>query len=63
MLYQIEHSMNGKMQEQRLAMRRERSRPLIAELEIWMRQQSHPKQAREECPRNTTSSIILPTRS
>jgi transposase len=39
MLFEIERSINGKTPEQRLAVRRERSRPLIAELEIWMRQQ------------------------
>ena len=38
-LFEIERSINGKTPEQRLAVRRERSRPLIAELEIWMRQQ------------------------
>src|SRR5260370_25093040 len=39
MLFEIERSINGKTLEQRLVVRRERSRPLIAELEIWMRQQ------------------------
>src|SRR5260370_42448801 len=39
MLFEIERSINGKTPEQRLAVRREQSRPLIAELEIWMRQQ------------------------
>src|SRR6202521_3518360 len=39
MLFEIERSINGKTPEQRLAVRRERSRPLIAELEIWMRRQ------------------------
>jgi transposase len=39
MLFEIERSINGKTPEQRLAVRRERSRPLVAELEIWMRQQ------------------------
>jgi transposase len=39
MLFEIERSINSKTSEQRLAVRRERSRPLIAELEIWMRQQ------------------------
>src|SRR6202165_1747647 len=39
MLFEIERNINGKTPEQRLAVRRERSRPLIAELEIWMRQQ------------------------
>jgi hypothetical protein len=34
-LFEIERSINGKTPEQRLAVRRERSRPLIAELEIW----------------------------
>ena len=39
MLFEIERSINGKTPEQRLAVRREQSRPLIAELEIWMHQQ------------------------
>ncbi len=38
-LFEIERTINGTTPEQRLAVRRERSRPLIAELEIWMRQQ------------------------
>jgi transposase len=38
-LFEIERTINGKTPEQRLAVRRERSRPLIAELEIWIRQQ------------------------
>ncbi|MET4115897.1 hypothetical protein ABIB85_005133 [Bradyrhizobium sp. JR1.5] len=38
MLFEIER-INGQTPEQRLAARREQSRPLIAELEIWMRQQ------------------------
>ena len=38
-LFEIERSINGKTPAQRLAVRRERSRPLVAELEIWMRQQ------------------------
>lgn len=39
MLFEIERSINSKTPEQRLAAHREQSRPLIAELEIWMRQQ------------------------
>jgi transposase len=39
MLFEIERSINGKTPEQRLAVRRERSRPLVVDLEIWMRQQ------------------------
>ena len=38
-LFEIERSINGKTPAQRLAVRRKRSRPLVAELEIWMRQQ------------------------
>src|SRR6267142_2045945 len=34
-----QRTINGKTPEQRLAVRREQSRPLIAELEIWMHQQ------------------------
>jgi transposase len=39
MLFEIERSINGQTPAQRLAVRRERSRPLVADLEIWMRQQ------------------------
>ena len=38
-LFEIERTINGKTPAQRLAVRREQLRPLIAELEIWMRQQ------------------------
>src|ERR1700736_4870315 len=38
-LFEIERTINGKTAEQRLAARREKSRPLVADLEIWMRQQ------------------------
>jgi transposase len=38
-LFEIERTINSKTPEQRLAVRREKSRPLVADLEIWMRQQ------------------------
>ena len=38
-LFEIERTINGRAPEQRLAVRREKSRPLVADLEIWMRQQ------------------------
>lgn len=38
-LFAIERTINGKTPEQRLAVRRERSAPLVTDLEIWMRQQ------------------------
>jgi transposase len=38
-LFEIERAINGHTPEQRLAVRREKSRPLVADLEIWMRQQ------------------------
>lgn len=38
-LFEIERTVNGKTLEQRLAVRREKSRPLLIELETWMRQQ------------------------
>jgi transposase len=38
-LFEIERTINGKTPAQRLAVRREQSRPLIAELEIGMRRQ------------------------
>ena len=38
-LFAIEREINGMMPQQRLAVRNERSRPLIAELETWLRTQ------------------------
>jgi transposase len=38
-LFEIERTINGKTPEQRLAVRREKSGPIVADLEIWMRQQ------------------------
>ena len=38
-LFEIERTIKGKMPEQRLAVRRDKSRPIVADLEIWMRQQ------------------------
>jgi transposase len=38
-LFEIERAINGQTPEQRLVARREKSRPLIVDLEIWMRQQ------------------------
>jgi Transposase IS66 family len=44
-LFAIEHEINGLAPEQRLAVRSERSRPLVVELETWLRQQ-HAKLSR-----------------
>ena len=38
-LFEIKHTVNGKTPEQRLAVRREKSGPIVADLEIWMREQ------------------------
>jgi transposase len=38
-LFEIERTINGQTPEQWLAVRGEKSRPLVADLEIWMRQQ------------------------
>jgi transposase len=38
-LFAIERAINGKVPEQRLAVRREKSAPLVTDLEIWIRQQ------------------------
>lgn len=38
-LFAIERAINGKAPEQRLAVRHEKSAPLVTDLEIWMRQQ------------------------
>ena len=37
-LFEIERAINGQTPEQRLVARREKSRPLVVDLEIWMRQ-------------------------
>src|SRR5260370_20491532 len=38
-LFEIERTINGQTPEQRLAVRREKSRPLVIDLETWMRRQ------------------------
>jgi transposase len=38
-LFEIERAINGKTPDQRLAVRRERPAPIVADLDIWMRQQ------------------------
>jgi transposase len=38
-LFEIERTINGKTPEQRLTVRREKSGPIVADLETWMRQQ------------------------
>jgi transposase len=38
-LFEIERTINGETPEQRLAIRREKSGPIVADLETWMRQQ------------------------
>jgi transposase len=38
-LFEIERTINGKTPEQRLAVRLEKSRPIVVDLETWMRQQ------------------------
>ena len=38
-LFEIERSINGKTPEQRVAVRHEKSKPLVADLEVWLRQQ------------------------
>jgi len=38
-LFEIERTINGQTPEQRLAVRREKSRPLVADLETWMHRQ------------------------
>jgi transposase len=54
MLFKIERSINGKPPAQRLVVRRERSRPLISELEIWIRQQRY-RPPRTIPPRRSTT--------
>ncbi|MGA3065135.1 MAG: IS66 family transposase, partial [Methylocystis sp.] len=39
-LFEIERSINGKSPEERLAVRRERSRPLVDDLQVYMREQA-----------------------
>lgn len=38
-LFEIERTINGQSPERRRAVRQERSVPLVADLEVWMRQQ------------------------
>jgi transposase len=38
-LFKIEHEINGKRAEERLAVREERAKPLVSELEAWLRAQ------------------------
>ena len=40
-LFEIERALNGRPAEQRVAVRREQSAPLVAELEVWMREERH----------------------
>ena len=47
-LFAIEREINGMMPQQRLAVRNERSRPLIAELETWLRTQRGKLSRRSE---------------
>jgi transposase len=38
-LFEIERAINGKTPEHRIAVRHEKSKPLVADLEVWLRQQ------------------------
>ncbi|MGZ3235670.1 MAG: IS66 family transposase, partial [Croceibacterium sp.] len=47
-LFAVEREINGLAPEQRLAVRNERSRPLVVELESWLRQQRAKLSRRSE---------------
>jgi transposase len=52
-LFAIEREINGMTPQERLAVRAERNRPLVAELETWLRQQR-----RKLSPKNETAKAI-----
>ena len=63
MLFEIERSINGQTPEQRLAVRRDRSRPLIADLEIWMHQQRALLSTKNDTAKASTTSSTAGQRS
>ena len=58
-LFAIEREINGMMPQQRLAVRNERSRPLIAELETWLRTQRGKLSRRSETAKAIDYSLKL----
>jgi hypothetical protein len=62
-LFAIEREINGLSSEQRLAVRNERSRPLVAELEIWLRSSAPSSPPRTRPPRRSTTASSVGPRS
>ena len=62
-LFAIEREINGMTPQQRLAVRNERSRPLIAELETWLRTQRASSLERARQPRQSTTASNVGWRS
>ena len=58
-LFAIEREINGMMPQQRLAVRNERSRPLIAELETWLRTQRGKLSRKSETAKAIDYSLKL----
>jgi transposase len=56
-LFAIEREINGALPERRIAVRNERSRPLIDELEIWLRQQRAKLSPKSESARAIDYSL------
>jgi transposase len=56
-LFAVEREINGASAERRLAVRDERSRPLISELEIWLRQQRAKLSPKSETARAIDYSL------
>ena len=50
-LYRIETDIRGREPDERRAVRRERSRPLLAELEPWLTREARPHQSEEQARR------------
>jgi len=50
-LFAVEREINGMLPQERLAVRHERSRPLVAELEVWLREQRAKLSSKSETAR------------
>jgi transposase len=56
-LFEIEREINGRAPEQRLAVRRERSKPLVDTLEAWLREQRDRVSAKSEIAKAINYSL------
>jgi hypothetical protein len=55
-LFEIERTINGKTPAERVAVRHERAKPLINDLEVWMRQQRDRLAPSHDSPKLSTTS-------